>query len=62
MLAKLPNELLIVIAENINSGQDINALARTNRRFFTLLDPVLYQHNETHSPGSALVASIRPGT
>ncbi|MBE3041707.1 ankyrin repeat domain-containing protein [Candidatus Bathyarchaeota archaeon] len=55
MLAELPNELLIVIAENINSDQDINALARTNRRFFTLLDPVLYQHNETHSPGSALL-------
>ncbi|KGO71921.1 hypothetical protein PITC_026410 [Penicillium italicum] len=53
-LLLLPNELLLAIAETQDSQKDINALARTSRRCYILLNPFLYAYNVRQHQGSAL--------
>lgn len=53
-LVDLANEILLSIAENLAWESDINALARTNRRFYILLNLYLYQRNVHRSRSSAL--------
>ena len=44
-LLKLANELLLSIAEALESEIDINAFAQLNRRYILLLNPYLYRYN-----------------
>jgi ankyrin repeat protein len=53
-LLSLPNELLLAISETQDCQRDINAFARTNRRYYTLLNPFLYAYNVRRHQGSAL--------
>jgi ankyrin repeat protein len=53
-LLDLPNELLQYISENLKFERDINALTRTNRRLYILLNPYLYRHNVRLFRSSAL--------
>jgi hypothetical protein len=50
----LANELLLSIADSLNSERSINAFARTNRRLYLLLNDFLYKHNITKGESSAL--------
>jgi ankyrin repeat protein len=42
-LDALPTELICHIARFLHSPRDVNALVRTNQRFYAILDPVLYK-------------------
>jgi hypothetical protein len=53
-LLVLANELLLSIADSLNSERSINAFARTNRRLYLLLNDFLYKHNVTKGESSAL--------
>ncbi|KAJ5997031.1 hypothetical protein N7522_008691 [Penicillium canescens] len=53
-LLDLPNEILLTIAEPLGSQKDINALAQTNRHFYSLFNPFLYAHNVKYHRGYAL--------
>jgi hypothetical protein len=44
-LLDLANELLLSIAENLESERDLNAFTRTNRRFYNILNAKLYRRN-----------------
>jgi ankyrin repeat protein len=54
LLLDLPNELLQCVSENLKLERDINALTRTNRYLYDLLNPYLYRHNVRFSGSSAL--------
>ncbi|PHH92703.1 hypothetical protein CDD83_5940 [Cordyceps sp. RAO-2017] len=60
-LLPLANELLVAIAQRLDSEKDINALARTNRRLYQLLIAHLYRHNARWSGSSALYWAARVG-
>ncbi|KAL2832174.1 ankyrin repeat-containing domain protein [Aspergillus cavernicola] len=52
----LPQEILILIADQTKSARAISSLSRTNRTLHTLLIPYLYRHNAKRKKGrSALV-------
>jgi hypothetical protein len=53
-LLALVNELLLSIADFLDSERSINALARTNRRLYLLLNDYLYKHNAIEGESSAL--------
>lgn len=42
---RLPDELILCIAAQMNSDAGVNALARTNRRLFLCVDDYLYQRD-----------------
>src|SRR5271156_3654705 len=60
-LLNLPNELLQSISENLKLEKDINALVRTNRYLYNLLNPYLYRHNIRLFGSSALQWAARCG-
>jgi hypothetical protein len=53
-LLALANELLLSIADSLDSERSINAIARTNRRLYLLLNDYLYKHNVIKGESSAL--------
>ncbi|OAQ61600.1 ankyrin repeats (3 copies) domain-containing protein [Pochonia chlamydosporia 170] len=60
MIHSLPQELILSIADFLDSQSDINALGQTCRHLHRILDFELYLHDAKHSGGSALFwASIR---
>ncbi|KAF2193472.1 hypothetical protein K469DRAFT_513758, partial [Zopfia rhizophila CBS 207.26] len=60
-LLGLANELLLCIAEKLESERDINGLTRTNRRFHNLLNTYLYRHNVQRYGGLALLWAAEHG-
>lgn len=54
LLLDLPNEILLLIAENLQLEGDINAFARTNDRLYGILNPYLYRHNVERKDSTAL--------
>ncbi|KKK19915.1 hypothetical protein AOCH_002521 [Aspergillus ochraceoroseus] len=44
-LSSFPNEILLAIAEHLNTDQDLNALVRVCRQFYILLNYNLYQNH-----------------
>ncbi|PYH91899.1 hypothetical protein BO71DRAFT_298391, partial [Aspergillus ellipticus CBS 707.79] len=60
-LLNLANEVLLMIAETLESENDINAMVQTNHRFYALLNPYLYRHNRRHSGSSALLWAAMTG-
>lgn len=57
----LPNELVILIGEQLETEKDIYALLRTNSRFYLPLLPRLYKHNVDYSSSSALSWCVSHG-
>lgn len=53
-LLALANELLLSIADSLDSERSINAIARTNRRLYLLLNDYLYKHNVIKGASSAV--------
>lgn len=53
-LSDLPNELILYIADQIDTESDILALAKLNRHFYRTLIRYLYRRNAEHSGASAL--------
>ena len=61
LLPDLPNEILLLIAENLQVEGDINAFARTNDRLYGILNPYLYRHNVERKHGTALTWAAKRG-
>lgn len=53
-LLKLPNELILCIADNVLCARDINNMARTCRHFYALLNEYLYMRDFKESACEAL--------
>lgn len=53
-LLDLGNELILNIADNLDSEGAINAFSQSNRRLHALLNLFLYRHNIRHSSSSGL--------
>ncbi|EEH22072.2 hypothetical protein PABG_04283 [Paracoccidioides brasiliensis Pb03] len=53
-LASLPTEVILYVAEQLQSQKAINWFSQTNRRFHCILDPYLYRFNAKHRRASAL--------
>lgn len=60
-LLKLPNEILIYMAESLDQEEEIFFLSLACRRLEFLLGYVLYQHNIRYSGSSALLWAARHG-
>ncbi|OJJ66973.1 hypothetical protein ASPBRDRAFT_85745, partial [Aspergillus brasiliensis CBS 101740] len=54
MALPLPVELIEQIVSHLEYASDINALARTHRIFYRIVNPLLYRHNVHHDNSSAL--------
>jgi ankyrin repeat protein len=50
----LGNDVLLLIADCLESERSINALVRTNRRLYLLLNSYLYRYNVVNAKSSAL--------
>lgn len=61
LLLDLPNEILLLIAENLQVEGHINAFARTNDRLYSILNPYLYRHNVEREDGTALTWAAKRG-
>ncbi|KAF1997664.1 ankyrin, partial [Amniculicola lignicola CBS 123094] len=60
-LLDFPDELLLCIADYLETERDVNALSQVNRRLCSLLDTYLYCHNVQCSNSSALVWAAEKG-
>ncbi|RDL30235.1 uncharacterized protein BP5553_10513 [Venustampulla echinocandica] len=60
-LSSLATEIHLLIADYLGSERSINALARTSRRFYQLLNDYLYRYNATKNGSSALLWAARRG-
>jgi hypothetical protein len=60
-ISRLPDELIVYIAAQMNSGAEVNALARTNRRLFLCVDDYLYQRDAQRPTAWALNRAINRG-
>src|SRR5204862_3383637 len=60
-LLDISNELLLCISENLESERDINALTRTNRHLYSLLNAYLYRRNVQKFGSSALLWAAAVG-
>ncbi|KAF7623159.1 hypothetical protein AFLA_010468 [Aspergillus flavus NRRL3357] len=60
-LLRLPCELLLVVAEFLETEEDINALSQVNRVLHAVINPYLYRFNAWNSESSALVWAAAHG-
>ncbi|QMW45818.1 hypothetical protein G4B11_009273 [Aspergillus flavus] len=60
-LLRLPNELLQLVADNLSTDADLNALIQTHNRFYHLLKTYLFEHNVRYGESSALVWAAAHG-
>ncbi|KAK2803692.1 hypothetical protein FQN50_006910 [Emmonsiellopsis sp. PD_5] len=58
MLDDLPVEMVLSIADQLDSQSDINSLSRINRRFNTILTPCLYRYNVRYCKSAALYWAV----
>jgi ankyrin repeat protein len=58
---RLPSEILLAIAANLDASCDINALAQANRRFFNTLNNHLYRHDALEDNLEALSWAAQSG-
>jgi ankyrin repeat protein len=57
----LGNDVLLLIADCLETERSINALVRTNRRLYLLLNSYLYRYNVVNAKSSALHWAARHG-
>ncbi|OQE18138.1 hypothetical protein PENFLA_c022G00450 [Penicillium flavigenum] len=60
-LYHLPNELILMIAENLKSNGDLNSLIQTNTHLFKLLDPLLYLRDAASYGPLAVLRAAKNG-
>ncbi|KAL5334637.1 ankyrin, partial [Aspergillus crustosus] len=60
-LSGLPSELILLITDVLVNQKDLNSFMRSNRRFYTVIRPVLYRHNAHHRNSSALLFAAKHG-
>jgi ankyrin repeat protein len=60
-LYHLPNELILMIAENLKSNGDLNALIQTNTHLCNLLDPLLYLRDAVSYQPLAILRAAENG-
>ncbi|KAH1690290.1 hypothetical protein KXV68_004810 [Aspergillus fumigatus] len=58
-LLDLPTEVLVMIAEALQTAHDINTLARTSRTLYSCINYVLYQSDVQNGNGKALIWAAR---
>lgn len=61
MILDFAPEIVLCIAECLDTDGDVAALVRTNRRLHHLLDPYLYRRNAQSSASSALLWAAKNG-
>lgn len=57
-LADLPTEMILNIFQRLHE-EHVNALSQTNRRFYGILNEVLYRENIRHTLGSGAWRAVR---
>ncbi|CAI7565051.1 unnamed protein product [Penicillium pancosmium] len=60
-LYHLPNELILLVAENLKSNGDLNSLIQTNTHLCKLLDPLLYLRDAASFPPQAILRAAEGG-
>lgn len=60
-LSRIPNELVLCIAESLESDADINAFVRANRCLYALANPHLYRRQANKTYRSPLLKAARTG-
>ncbi|KAG2003902.1 hypothetical protein GB937_009265 [Aspergillus fischeri] len=58
-LLDLPTEVLVMIAEALQTAHDINTLARTSRSLYSCINYVLYKSDVQNGNGQALIWAAR---
>ncbi|KAL4864738.1 hypothetical protein BDV12DRAFT_200818 [Aspergillus spectabilis] len=61
-LLSLPPELLIMIAEHLESEADLNALSQTNKSLYPIISDTLYRNNIKKHESSALFWAATEGS
>jgi len=62
LLVECPADCLLLIADHLPSERDLNAIARTNWRLYSIFNPYLYRHSiQHHGKTATLWWSIRRG-
>jgi ankyrin repeat protein len=61
-LLQLPQELILVVCECLDSERDVNNLAQASTHTYNLLNDYLYRHNAQESASSALIWAARAGS
>jgi hypothetical protein len=61
-LLALPNELLLLIAEHVQTEKKLYFFLRANRRLYNLLLEYLYQHNVDHHSAYCLAMTSHSDT
>ncbi|KFZ11721.1 hypothetical protein V501_04594 [Pseudogymnoascus sp. VKM F-4519 (FW-2642)] len=59
-LLNLPNELIFSIANCLDQSESLSRFARTNRHVYSLVMPLLYQHNITYGGCSGIKVQLTP--
>ncbi|RAL07967.1 uncharacterized protein BO97DRAFT_327451, partial [Aspergillus homomorphus CBS 101889] len=54
LLNRLPQELVLMVAEYLETERDFNSLVRTSKESHDILNHHLYRHNSKHHNSSAL--------
>jgi ankyrin repeat protein len=61
-VSTVSNELLLLIAQQLQSQKDLNALIKVNHRFYHLLKHLLYRYNLRHQNGDGILQAANLGS
>ncbi|KAL4921501.1 ankyrin repeat-containing domain protein [Aspergillus aurantiobrunneus] len=61
-LLDLPNELILIIAQNLETQGDLNAVVQVNHRLHCLLTHALYRANINHCDGRGILRAAQNGS
>ncbi|KAJ5959288.1 uncharacterized protein N7479_006438 [Penicillium vulpinum] len=61
-ISTVSNELLLLIAQQSQSQNDLNALIQANYHFYRLLKPTLYRYNLCHQNGDGILRAAKLGS
>ncbi|KAJ5450146.1 uncharacterized protein N7458_006595 [Penicillium daleae] len=60
-LLSLSNELIFLVAQELESQKDLSALVQVNRQCYLLLKQTLYRHNINHHSGRGILFAAKHG-
>lgn len=61
-LLSLSNELIFLVAQELESQKDLSALVQVNRQCYLLLKQTLYRHNINHHSGHGILFAAKHGS
>jgi ankyrin repeat protein len=61
-ISTVSNELLLLIAQQLQSQKDLNALIKVNHRFYHLLKHLLFRYNLRHQNGDGILRAAKLGS